>query len=533
MTFEQAARCVAVGLCLVATEAPGFGQEYCPADFNQDQSLDGGDFNAWLAAFNAQDPIADVNNDMQLDGADFNAWLGLFTLGCEPFDPTLGDIFRDLQAGEVSVAFWGIGDSTQLYQPAIGGRETGAVRALIDAGMQLKYTPLIGPGDNNGSGSRRDGREFQHLLSGIQNPLGELVLSTGDVWLDNVAGIRLQGSKRWNGRMTENLGSSAHDRGLEIPIGSTLHNQGSLTVRYTMAEFPHSVPGSGYATLHVKRQANSAVFAEVEYYSKAETYGYRDVDLEVNFDPSSSGDLVAVIGSQVRNQGTYPIMTLGSRAIRGTAPFGSGFGYETLLGYSGQGPILWARVIQDQTNTVAIDRMLQQNAELADVLVLWVGMSGHGADDEQFGDAYHPDGLDRLADGLSPETGRGDLYSTLNIINRIRNRALATGTFAEQDIYVLFNGRNENFTSDANRESFMVESHAAHEEFAVFPASRPVSTHWLKNRVEFVNPRDLLPGFGSNPLYDDPSQPGTYTHMSREGHRVESEAVVNEILTNR
>lgn len=57
--------------------------EPCPADVNQDGSLNGLDFGAWLGAFNAGLPTADQNADGAINGLDFGAWLANFNAGCD------------------------------------------------------------------------------------------------------------------------------------------------------------------------------------------------------------------------------------------------------------------------------------------------------------------------------------------------------------------------------------------------------------------------------------------------------------------
>ncbi|HED53863.1 MAG TPA: DUF4091 domain-containing protein [Phycisphaerales bacterium] len=54
----------------------------CPADINGDGVLGPGDFTAWVAAYNANDPKADQNGDGQINPADFSAWIANFTAGC-------------------------------------------------------------------------------------------------------------------------------------------------------------------------------------------------------------------------------------------------------------------------------------------------------------------------------------------------------------------------------------------------------------------------------------------------------------------
>lgn len=72
---SEAASVVFVG-ATVSVEVP------CLADVNQDGSVNGLDFGAWLGAFNAQSPLADQNQDGQINGLDFGAWLGNFNAGC-------------------------------------------------------------------------------------------------------------------------------------------------------------------------------------------------------------------------------------------------------------------------------------------------------------------------------------------------------------------------------------------------------------------------------------------------------------------
>lgn len=53
-------------------------EHYCPADFNQDGGVDGGDVEPFFIAWEAADPAADVNRDGDVDGNDvevfFIAW---------------------------------------------------------------------------------------------------------------------------------------------------------------------------------------------------------------------------------------------------------------------------------------------------------------------------------------------------------------------------------------------------------------------------------------------------------------------------
>ncbi|MEO1535323.1 MAG: GC-type dockerin domain-anchored protein, partial [Planctomycetota bacterium] len=54
----------------------------CPADVNGDGELGPGDFNAWVAAFNAGGDGCDQNGDGACNPADFNAWVVNFVAGC-------------------------------------------------------------------------------------------------------------------------------------------------------------------------------------------------------------------------------------------------------------------------------------------------------------------------------------------------------------------------------------------------------------------------------------------------------------------
>ncbi|HED53447.1 MAG TPA: glucose dehydrogenase [Phycisphaerales bacterium] len=57
-------------------------EETCLPDINMDGMLDASDFTAWVAAFNANDPIADQNLDGLVNVLDFNAWIANFNAGC-------------------------------------------------------------------------------------------------------------------------------------------------------------------------------------------------------------------------------------------------------------------------------------------------------------------------------------------------------------------------------------------------------------------------------------------------------------------
>ncbi|MGP1273166.1 MAG: GC-type dockerin domain-anchored protein [Phycisphaerales bacterium] len=54
----------------------------CLPDVNGNGALDPGDFTAWVAAYNAQDPAADQNSDGLIDPSDFSAWVANFNAGC-------------------------------------------------------------------------------------------------------------------------------------------------------------------------------------------------------------------------------------------------------------------------------------------------------------------------------------------------------------------------------------------------------------------------------------------------------------------
>ncbi|MEO0629650.1 MAG: GC-type dockerin domain-anchored protein, partial [Planctomycetota bacterium] len=54
----------------------------CLPDVNGDGNLTPGDFNAWILAFNNQDPGCDQNGDGQCTPGDFNAWILNFNNGC-------------------------------------------------------------------------------------------------------------------------------------------------------------------------------------------------------------------------------------------------------------------------------------------------------------------------------------------------------------------------------------------------------------------------------------------------------------------
>lgn len=54
----------------------------CPADINNDGSLNFFDVSAFLTAFNTGDPAADINNDGMLNFFDVSTFLGAFGQGC-------------------------------------------------------------------------------------------------------------------------------------------------------------------------------------------------------------------------------------------------------------------------------------------------------------------------------------------------------------------------------------------------------------------------------------------------------------------
>ncbi|MEM9662030.1 MAG: hypothetical protein AAF937_06945 [Planctomycetota bacterium] len=54
----------------------------CLADVNRDGLVNPADFNAWIAAFNAQSAECDQNGDFLCDPSDFNAWIFNFNSNC-------------------------------------------------------------------------------------------------------------------------------------------------------------------------------------------------------------------------------------------------------------------------------------------------------------------------------------------------------------------------------------------------------------------------------------------------------------------
>ena len=51
------------------------------ADANNNGAVEPTDFSAWVAAFNANDPVADVNQNGSVEPTDFSAWVAAFNLG--------------------------------------------------------------------------------------------------------------------------------------------------------------------------------------------------------------------------------------------------------------------------------------------------------------------------------------------------------------------------------------------------------------------------------------------------------------------
>lgn len=54
----------------------------CLPDVNGDGSVDPGDFSAWVAAYNQNDPRADQNLDGLINPSDFSAWVANYNMGC-------------------------------------------------------------------------------------------------------------------------------------------------------------------------------------------------------------------------------------------------------------------------------------------------------------------------------------------------------------------------------------------------------------------------------------------------------------------
>lgn len=63
-------------------DIPSVGQCSCPADFNNDGTLNFFDISAFLSAFNSADPAADFTNDGTLNFFDISAFLTAFSAGC-------------------------------------------------------------------------------------------------------------------------------------------------------------------------------------------------------------------------------------------------------------------------------------------------------------------------------------------------------------------------------------------------------------------------------------------------------------------
>jgi len=59
------------------------GQYVCPADVNQNGSLEEADFNAWFSAYNQLAPLADQNFNGRVDLEDYNAFMLNYLRGCE------------------------------------------------------------------------------------------------------------------------------------------------------------------------------------------------------------------------------------------------------------------------------------------------------------------------------------------------------------------------------------------------------------------------------------------------------------------
>ena len=51
-------------------------------DQNNDGIVTPADFSAWVANFNANNPLADVNQDGSVTPADFSAWVAAFNNAC-------------------------------------------------------------------------------------------------------------------------------------------------------------------------------------------------------------------------------------------------------------------------------------------------------------------------------------------------------------------------------------------------------------------------------------------------------------------
>ncbi len=75
-------RCQVTDSCATANSGTIVVTMNCLADVNMSGAADPGDFTAWVAAYNANDPKADQNCDGQITPADFTAWLANFNAGC-------------------------------------------------------------------------------------------------------------------------------------------------------------------------------------------------------------------------------------------------------------------------------------------------------------------------------------------------------------------------------------------------------------------------------------------------------------------
>ena len=61
----------------IDTDVDGYGN-FCDADFNNDNGVDGGDFGLFVANFNSTSPLHDLTGDGLVDGADFGRFVALF-----------------------------------------------------------------------------------------------------------------------------------------------------------------------------------------------------------------------------------------------------------------------------------------------------------------------------------------------------------------------------------------------------------------------------------------------------------------------
>ncbi len=83
-TPQQLGRVLATLTNLRTDLDPALCEPACdsPADANADGELTPADFNAWILAFNTNDPIADQNADGLINPSDFNAWILNYNAGC-------------------------------------------------------------------------------------------------------------------------------------------------------------------------------------------------------------------------------------------------------------------------------------------------------------------------------------------------------------------------------------------------------------------------------------------------------------------